>query len=149
MRSRSAFSLQATSDESRFCKATPRYLMMALIATASALGAYRFTSADQSWCMTHLHSLTQTKRAASLSRRPIELYMPCAFMRLLHSLQYCGHFWPGWIFPAAFASRHSLPQARSRSIIAWRPGLPFASPADFGAAIGVVAGAAFATQSLT
>src|SRR5581483_9007804 len=48
MRSRSALSSHATRDESRFCSAIPRYLMMALIATASALGAYRFTSADQS-----------------------------------------------------------------------------------------------------
>jgi hypothetical protein len=40
---------------------------------------------------------------------------------LSHSLQYCGHFIPGGLVPAAFAAFQSAPQARSRAIIAARP----------------------------
>src|ERR1700676_2823432 len=42
------------------------------------------------------------------------------------------------MWPAAFSSRHSLPQARSRAYIASRPPFPFTSPAEDG---GVVTGA--------
>src|SRR6476660_6492478 len=62
-------------------------------------------------------------------------HMPCAFLRLSQSLQYCGHFIPAWIFPAALSAFHSAPQARSRAIMAWRPAEPV------GAGFAVVAGA--------
>src|SRR6516165_9775439 len=71
--------------------------------------------------------------------------MPCAFLRASHSCQYCGHFIPAWILPAALSAFHSAPQARSRAIMAWRPGEPvtgFAAPAaGAGAAVAGAAGA--------
>src|ERR1700719_1367219 len=74
---------------------------------------------------------------SQLRRRHAEdrgAYIPSAFLRLLHALQYCGHFIPSWIFPAALSAFHSAPHARSRAIMASRPGDGFAA----GAAAGVV-----------
>src|SRR5262249_20916597 len=42
-------------------------------------------------------------------------YIPAAFLRLSHSLQYCGQVIPDGTFPAAFSAFHSAPQARSRA----------------------------------
>src|SRR5580658_92179 len=50
-------------------------------------------------------------------------HIPAAFLRWSHSCQYWGHFMPS-VFPAALASFQSLPQARSRAIMASRPGDP-------------------------
>src|SRR5215469_3851941 len=71
-------------------------------------------------------------------------HIPCAFFRASHSCQNCGHFIPGWIFPAALSAFHSAPQARSRAIMAWRPDEPvagFAPAAGAGAAVAGAAGA--------
>src|SRR6516225_8138763 len=68
--------------------------------------------------------------------------MPCAFLRASHSCQYCGHFIPAWILPAALSAFHSAPQARSRAIMAWRPGEPVTGfAAGAGAAVAGAAGA--------
>src|SRR5215470_12565200 len=53
-------------------------------------------------------------------------HMPCAFLRLSHSLQYCGHFIPAGIRPAALSDFQSAPQARSRATMAWRAADPVA-----------------------
>ena len=45
-------------------------------------------------------------------------HIPCAFLRSSHRCQYCGHFCPAGILPAALSAFHSLPQARSRAYIA-------------------------------
>src|SRR5262249_61763698 len=70
-------------------------------------------------------------------------YIPAAFLRLSHSLQYCGQVIPDGTFPAAFSAFHSAPQARSRAYSACLGSAGFFS-ADFGAAAGagvvVVAG---------
>src|SRR5215469_2145534 len=75
-------------------------------------------------------------------------HIPCAFFRASHSCQNCGHFIPGWIFPAALSAFHSAPQARSRAIMAWRPDEPVAGfapaaapAAGAGAAVAGAAGA--------
>src|SRR6202034_947358 len=74
-------------------------------------------------------------------------HIPSAFLRLSHSLQYCGHFIPAGIFPAALSAFQSAPQARSRATMAWRPEDGFASPAGavvsfFGGGVAAVAGGA-------
>src|SRR5262249_26972370 len=78
-------------------------------------------------------------------------YIPSAFLRLLHSLQNCGHFWPAGTLPSALAVFHSAPQARMRDTMAARPpgGLAPGSAAGGGeAASGVgVGGAAAAGAS--
>jgi hypothetical protein len=42
-------------------------------------------------------------------------HIPAAFLRLSHSLQYCGQVMPAGTFPAAFWDFHSAPHARSRA----------------------------------
>src|SRR5205823_1997116 len=66
-------------------------------------------------------------------------HIPSAFLRLSHALQDCGHFIPAWIFPAALWAFHSAPHARSRAIMAWRPGAPVAGFAVVVAGAGVAA----------
>src|SRR5207248_1816058 len=83
-----------------------------------------------SWC--------QQRQAAAAA----PLHIPCAFLRLSQSLQYCGHFIPAWIFPAALSAFHSAPHARSRAIMAWRPAEPVAGFAVVVAGAGVAAGGA-------
>src|SRR5215467_14232276 len=85
-------------------------------------------------------------------------YIPAAFLRLSHSLQYCGQVIPDGTFPAAFSAFHSAPQARSRAYSACLGSAGFFA-ADFGAAAGaavvvVAAGVAasalhFATKSFS
>src|SRR6476660_7110164 len=85
-------------------------------------------------------------------------YIPAAFLRLSHSLQYCGQVIPACTFPAAFSVFHSLPQARSRAYSACLGSAGFFATA-FGAAAGaavvvVAAGVAasvlhFATKSFS
>ena len=71
-------------------------------------------------------------------------HIPSAFLRLSHSLQYCGHFIPGGRVPAAFAAFQSAPHARSRAIIAARP--PVAGFAGFAGSV-VAAGAGIGFDS--
>jgi len=56
---------------------------------------------------------------------------------LLHALQYCGHFIPFWILPAAFAAFHSAPHFLRRARAAfWAAVSGFL---DFGVVAGALA----------
>src|SRR6476646_10359791 len=80
----------------------------------------------------------------------VPTYIPAAFLRLSHSLQYCGQVIPACTFPAAFSAFHSLPQARSRAYSACLGSAGFFATA-FGGAAGaavVVVAAGVATSAL-
>src|SRR6478752_632232 len=88
----------------------------------------------------------------------VPTYIPAAFLRLSHSLQYCGQVIPACTFPAAFSAFHSLPQARSRAYSACLGSAGFFATAFGGAAgaavVVVAAGVAasvlhFATKSFS
>src|SRR5215831_3441482 len=88
-----------------------------------------------------------------MSANNLKLYIPAAFLRLSHSLQYFGQVIPAGTFPAAFSAFQSAPQARSRACSASLGSAGFLAVV-FGAAVGaagtvvVVAAAGFAESAL-
>jgi hypothetical protein len=95
--------------------------------------------------------------ARYLHWKDVQTYIPAAFFRLLHSLQYFGQVIPAGTFPAALSAFQSAPQARSRAYSACRPSaglfvvagavLAVAAGAT-GAGVGVVAAAGFSAPAL-